>query len=42
MLREMLNRKEIDKKIMDYLIMKNQFDRFYLLLKINKRRSNVL
>ena len=42
MLREMLNRKEIDEKIMDYLIMKNQFDRFYLLLKINKRRSNVL
>ena len=39
---DMLNRKEIDKKIMDYLIMKKpQLGRFYLLPKIHKRRSNV-
>ena len=39
-LRDMLNRKEIDKKIMDYLIMKKpQLDRFYLLPKVQKRRT---
>ena len=38
----MLNRKEIDKKIMDYLIMKkSQSGRFYQLSKTHKRRSNV-
>ena len=38
----MLNCKEIDKKIMDYHIMKKpQLDRFYLLPKIHKPRSNV-
>ena len=39
-LRDMLNRKEIDKKIMDYLIMKKpQLDRFYLHLRIRERRQ---
>ena len=38
----MLNRKEIDEKIMDYVNTKKpQLGRFYLLLKIHKRRSNV-
>ena len=38
-LRDMLNRKEIDKKIMDYLIMKKpQLRKFYLLPKIHKTR----
>ena len=42
LLRDTLNRKEIDKKIMDYLIMKkSQLGRFYLLPKTHKRRSNV-
>ena len=41
-LRDMLNRKEIYKKIMDYLIMKKlQLGRFYLFPKIHKWRSNV-
>ena len=41
-LRHMLNCKVIDKKIMNYLIMKKpQLGRFYLLPKIHKRRSNV-
>ena len=40
-LRDMLNRKEIDKKIMDYHIMKKtQLGRFYLLPKMHKPRSN--
>lgn len=38
----MLNCKKIDKKIMDYRIMKSpQSSRFYLLPKIHKRRLNV-
>ena len=38
----MLNRKEIDEKIMNYVNTKKpQLGRFYLLLKIHKRRSNV-
>ena len=40
-LRDMLNRKEIDEKIMDYIIMKKpQLCRFYLFPKIHKGRSN--
>ena len=38
----MLNRKEINKKIMEYLLIKRpQLGRFYLLPKIHKRTSNV-
>ena len=38
----MLNCKEVDKKIMDYLIIKKpQLGRFYLLPKIHKRKINV-
>ena len=41
-LRDILNCKEIDTKIMDYLLMKRpQLGRFYLLSKIYKRTSNV-
>ena len=41
-LRDMLNRKEIDKKIMDYLLIKRpQLGGFYLLPKIHKRTSNI-
>ena len=38
----MLNHKEVDKNSMEYIIVKEtQLDRFYLLLKIHKCRSNV-
>ena len=38
----MLNRKEINKEIMEYLLIKRpQLGRFYLLPKIHKRTSNV-
>ena len=38
----MLSRKEIDKKIMEYLIKKKpQLGRFYLLPKVHKRTFNV-
>ena len=38
----MLNRKEIDKKVMDYLLIKRpQLGRFYLLPKILKWTSNI-
>ena len=38
----MLNKKEIDKKILEYLLVKNpQLGRFYLLPKIHKRTMNV-
>ena len=41
-LRDILNRKQIDKKIIDHLIMeKTQLGRFYLIPKIHKCRSNV-
>ena len=41
-LRNMLNRKEIDKRIMDDLLIKRpQLGRFYLLPKIQKRTSSV-
>ena len=41
-LRDMLNHKEINKNLMDCLIMKKlQLGKFNLLPKINKRRSNV-
>ena len=41
-LKDMLNRKEIDKNIMDYLLIKRpQLGRLYLLPKIHKRTSNV-
>ena len=41
-LRDILNQKKIDKKIMDYLSMKKApLGRFYLFPKIHKRRSNV-
>ena len=41
-LRNMLNRKEIDKRIMDNLLIKRpQLGRFYLLPKIQKRTSSV-
>ena len=38
----MLNRKEINNKVRDYLIIKKpQLGRFYLLPKIHKRTSNI-
>ena len=41
-LRDMFNRKEINNKVRDCLIMKKpQLGRFYLLPKIHKRKSNV-
>ena len=39
---DMLRKKEIDKKLFNYLLVKNpQLGRFYLLPKIHKRMTNV-
>ena len=39
---DMLRKREIDKKLFNYLLVKNvQLERFYLLTKIHKRMSNI-